>query len=257
MQLPITRPLRSPMQIACSIALRFPTSSSSRAMNALSAGPSPSSSLAATTCFSWSEARSTRKAWSCLAALETMLRIRSVTLMGEALVDPMADTTTTLPCAGSSMTSWDAPVMRSADAMQVPPNLWTTHCAPRGQPSPLAAAGAASARTAETRAPAGRRAGARGARLLWGCGVGGKEVNGGGGRAGGAGGRAAACSAARDGWRCECGRRAARRGRQLPAGVVPCAPIDHHIWPSQGQGCLGLLPLITSAAAAAASGVSF
>lgn len=80
------------------------------------------------------------------------------TLMGDSLVDPMAETITTLPSAGSSMISRAAPRMRSALAMHVPPNLCTTHCAPRGQPSSdVLPAGARSARIAVTVAPALRR----------------------------------------------------------------------------------------------------
>ena len=73
----------------------------------------------------WRAARSIRKAWSCLLALATMFSSRSVTLTGEEGWLPMAETTTSFCCAGSSNISFAAALMRSAAATQVPPNLCT------------------------------------------------------------------------------------------------------------------------------------
>ena len=73
----------------------------------------------------WRAARSIRKAWSCLLALATMFSSRSVTLTGEEGWLPMAETTTSFCCAGSSIMSFAAALMRSAAATQVPPNLCT------------------------------------------------------------------------------------------------------------------------------------
>ena len=113
------------MEMACSMAFRLAMSSRRRDTKRFSSRPSPSSSLAVLTCFSWMAARSIRKAWSWVAAFCTMLSSRSVTFTGALGWLPIALTTTPLAWAGSSAMSCAALVMRSADDRQVPPNLCT------------------------------------------------------------------------------------------------------------------------------------
>ncbi len=125
------------MHMACSMAFKLPMSSSSTLTNSVSSLLwGPSSSVAVSRCFSCSLARSSRKALSDELAFAIMLSSRSVTLDGEVGCDPIADTTTSLDCDGLALVTILAMSrILSAVAMQVPPNLSISQCAPRGQPA--------------------------------------------------------------------------------------------------------------------------
>ena len=69
----------------------------------------------------------------------------SVTLTREVEWLPMALTTTTLCSAMSLQTSCAASLILSADATQVPPNLWTCQCPPLGHTSGFSKVGASTA----------------------------------------------------------------------------------------------------------------